>query len=289
MRMSEDIDLYKREIAREKAARKEAERLLEVRARELYDRHMALQTEMQIRQQAEEALRIQAEALANTNRELEQFAYIVSHDLQAPLRGITGFTKLLARSLERSQKLDDETREYVGFIDDGTKRMSQLIQDVLALSRTGRKALATEAVPLSKPVQTVLHTLKGSIEAKAARVEVSLMHTVLGDANLLTQLFQNLIENAIKYGATHVLVSSQDLNGLVEVRVQDNGIGIAPEDLERIFAIFQRLHGEDSEYEGTGIGLAICKKIVDRHHGKIWAESLGLGQGTSLCVLLPAA
>nr|MBA2670705.1 PAS domain S-box protein [Gemmatimonadota bacterium] len=238
------------------------------------------------RRQTEAALSSQAEELARSNAELEQFAYVASHDLQEPLRMVASYTQLLARRY-RGQ-LDSDADEFIGYAVDGVTRMQGLINDLLAYSRVGTRGGTIQEHALGVVVGRVLETLAPAIEESGATVTCDELPTVLGDAVQLGQLFQNLIANALKFRGEetpHVRVEAVRGNGEWVISVRDNGIGIAPEFVDRIWVIFQRLHSRD-EYPGTGIGLAICKKIVERHGGQIWVESAP-GRGSAFRFTIP--
>ena len=240
------------------------------------------------RKRAEEALKEKTEELARSNKDLEQFAYVASHDLQEPLRMVTNYVQLLARRYKG--KLDSNADEFIGFAVDGAIRMWKLINDLLTYSRVGMLGKELEPTDCEMVLNQSLNNLKVAIEEKGAVVTHDPLPTVIGDNLQLGQLFQNLIGNAIKFRGNeppHVHVSaSRNGNGWT-FSVRDNGIGIAPEYAERIFIIFQRLHSRE-EYPGTGIGLAVCKKIVERHGGRIWVES-EVGKGATFCFTLPAS
>ena len=225
--------------------------------------------------------------LARSNEDLEQFAYIASHDLQEPLRMVTGFLNLL-KERYRAQ-LDDKAREYIGYSVDGATRMSSLIRDLLEYSRLDRKERLAEPVDANHAVAEALANLRSRIDAAGATVTHDELPTVSGDQVQLTQVFQNLISNAVKFRSpdqpchVHIAAERRDRQWIFSVR--DNGIGIAPKHRDRIFVIFQRLHGPGT-YPGTGIGLALCKRIVERHGGRIWVESTA-GEGATFYFALP--
>jgi len=243
---------------------------LEVGGKRIYT---AVLRDVTDRVQAQEVLARQAEELARSNAELEQFAYVASHDLQEPLRMVSSYTQLLARRYR--DRLDDDAREFIGYAVDGVNRMQSLIADLLAFSRVGSRGGAFEPVELGGVLERALANLETAIEESGATVTADPLPTVRADRVQLGQLFQNLIGNAVKFrgdAAPRVHLSAERRGGEWHFALSDNGIGIEPEYAERIFVIFQRLHGR-TEYPGTGIGLAICRKIVERHGGRIWVES----------------
>ena len=253
---------------------------------ELEAANQLLRAEVAARETAEDDLR---RSLADLNRavhELEQFAYITSHDLQAPLRNIAGFSQLLSRRY--TQKLDGDALEFLQFIEQGVRQMQALIQDLLQLSRVGRTEARAERRPLDEALRNALHTLKPDLVAREAKVDFGPMPDVPAVQSLMVQLFQNLVGNAVKFQKAGTLPEVKITAELEEKNlhliVRDNGIGIPQDQLENIFAVFRRLHRAD-EYEGTGIGLAICRKIVQHHRGEIWAESDD--SGTRMHVRLP--
>jgi PAS domain S-box-containing protein len=238
------------------------------------------------RKQAESALREAHEELKRSNAELEQFAYVASHDLQEPLRMVASYSQLLGRRYE--SKLDSDAREFMAYIVDGATRMKQLIEDLLAYSRVGIKSQDFKPVSSEAALSRALFNLRTAIEEAGAVVTHDTMPTVQADEVQLGQLFQNLMGNALKFRSAsvpriHVSVSEKEAEW--EFAVRDNGIGIEPQYYERIFMVFQRLHNK-GEYPGTGIGLAICKKVVERHGGRIWVESRP-GEGSSFHFTLP--
>ncbi len=239
------------------------------------------------RKQVEERLRATAADLARSNAELEQFAYVASHDLQEPLRMVASYTQLLARRYQG--KLDEDADEFIGFAVDGARRMQELINDLLTYSRVGTRAPQLESVDVGQMVDQVVSDLAAAIEESGASVTHDDLPTLQADPTQLRQLFQNLIANAIKFHrpgqAPSVQVFAAREDRAWNFSVTDNGIGIEPQYLDRIFVLFQRLHTR-ADYPGTGIGLAICKKIVERHGGRIRVESEP-GVGTTFQFTLP--
>ena len=227
--------------------------------------------------------------LEASNRDLEQFAYVASHDLQEPLRKVASFTQLLQRRY--GDQLDDRGHQYIEFAADGAKRMQRLIQDLLAFSRLGRVEAEPDLVPLDRCVAEALENLSEVIEESGATVTHDPLPEVVGHAGILTQLLQNLVANAIKFRRPDVQpevhIGVQRIGREWLLRCSDNGIGIEPRHAERVFAIFQRLHAKDA-YAGTGIGLAMCKRIVEYHGGRIWVEHQDPGNGTTVRWTMPA-
>jgi PAS domain S-box-containing protein len=228
-----------------------------------------------------------ASELERSNAELQQFAYVASHDLQEPLRMISSYMQLLERRYKG--KLDQDADDFISYAVDGAKRMHGLINDLLQYSRVGTHAKPFESVDCEVLLGQVLANLRISIQDCHAEVTHDPLPVVMADPTQLIQIFQNLIGNGLKFGKDErplIHVSAEQADGSWLFLVRDNGIGMDPQYADRIFVIFQRLHGRD-EYPGTGIGLAICKKIVERHGGRIWVES-ELGAGTTFYFTIPA-
>jgi PAS domain S-box-containing protein len=233
-------------------------------------------------------LALRADDLARSNAELEQFAYIASHDLAEPLRSISGFTQLLARRYEG--QLDADADRFIGFVVDGVDRMQMLISDLLAFSRTGRAELDRTQVALGQVSVDVLAALSPAIADAGGSVTVGELPTVDADPTKMTQLLQNLISNALKFHPPErpptVAVTADRVGADWRISVSDTGLGIDPAYAERIFKMFQRLHGRE-EFPGTGIGLAVCQRIVERHGGRLWFEP-NAPHGTIFRFTLPA-
>lgn len=240
------------------------------------------------RKRAQEKLAQQADELARSNAELQEFAYVASHDLQEPLRVISGFVQLL--SDRYTEQLDETGQEFIGYVVDGSERMKVLINDLLDYSRVGTQGRELEPLESAGALEQAMSNLRVAIAESGARVTHDRLPRVNGDFNQLSQVFQNLISNAIKFrsdDAPKIHVTCVALGESCVVSVTDNGIGIDPRHADRIFGMFKRLHGR-GEYPGTGIGLAICSKIVERHAGKIWVESEP-GKGATFSFTLPIA
>ena len=241
-------------------------------------------TDIDVEKQAEQTLR-------TSNAELEQFAYVASHDLQEPLRTVTSYAQILARRY-RGQ-LDTDADDFIGYIVNGADRMQSLIEALLMYSRVihspGIAEPAFTKVPLKRSLDAALSGLKKALDDAGGQVESSDLPVVHGDESQLTQLFQNLVGNSLKYHRPgippRICISSEAKGSEWIVSVADNGIGFEPRYAKRIFGVFKRLHGRD--VPGTGIGLAICQRIVDRHHGRIWAEGKP-GEGAIFRFALPA-
>jgi light-regulated signal transduction histidine kinase (bacteriophytochrome) len=231
-----------------------------------------------LRQRAEKHLAEKAEELARSNADLEQFAYVASHDLQEPLRMVTAYTQLLAERY-RGQ-LDENADKFIGYASEGALRMQVLIQDLLAYSRVGRKESAYGNVDCNLVMKEVLQSLASAIQESGAVITLGELPEVWADRTQMAQVFQNLIGNAIKFrqeDTPRISVQAEAADDHWLFTVSDNAIGIEPECAENVFVVFQRLHTR-AEYPGNGIGLAICKKIIERYGGKIWVESqVGVG------------
>jgi light-regulated signal transduction histidine kinase (bacteriophytochrome) len=213
------------------------------------------------------------EELARSNRDLEQFAYVASHDLQEPLRMVATYTQLLA---ERYQgKLDENADKYIHYAVEGALRMQALVKDLLAFSRVGRKQETPRETDCNLVVRNVVANLQSLIQETGARITYEVLPVLVADPSELLQLFQNLIGNAIKFRGTEppeIRITAKEKKKEWLFSVEDNGIGIAPQHAEDVFVIFKRLHTRE-EYPGSGIGLAICKKIVEHNQGRIWVKS----------------
>ncbi|GAA3757971.1 sensor histidine kinase [Micromonospora maritima] len=266
-RLADDIDLMRQKIAQE---------LDEVRqARERIE-----WVNSQLQKQAEE--------LTRSNRDLEQFAYVASHDLQEPLRKVASFCQLLQRRY--AGQLDERADQYIAFAVDGAQRMQRLINDLLAFSRIGRLTTGFTEVDLNKVMGDVAGQTEAARQYADAELTWDEMPTIRGEEPLLTNLLANLVSNSVKFRRPDVTpkvhVSARLVDGEWEISCRDNGIGIEPEFADKIFVIFQRLHSKDA-YPGTGIGLAIVKKIVEYHGGRVWVDT-GAEEGTTIRFTLPA-
>jgi len=244
-------------------------------------------TDISERAAAEEFLRQTAAELARSNKELEQFAYVSAHDLQEPLRQVRSYVGLLKD--RHGDKLEGKALQYFEFVSEGASRMSDLVQGLLEYSRAGARNALRRPVACQQALDTALANLDAAIAESHAQITRDDLPTVTAEPTQLAQLFQNLIGNAIKFGrsdvapAIHVGCRREGEGWLFSV--QDNGIGIDAQYQDKIFMIFQRLHGRE-KYAGTGIGLAICKKIAEQHGGKIWVESAA-GEGSTFYFTLP--
>jgi len=245
------------------------------------------------RKKTEETLAQRAAELARSNAELEQFAFVASHDLQEPLRKIQAFGDRVKAKCQSEQS--EEIRDYLDRMQKAAARMRTLINDLLTFSRVIRSSEPFVAVDLGVVTREVLSDLEVLIEKKGGKVEVAPLPTLEADPMQMRQLILNLVSNALKFqppdGTPHVKISARNITTLAgeqlwEMKVEDNGIGFDEKYMDRIFAVFQRLHGR-GEYEGTGVGLAVCRRILDRHHGTISAKSQP-GNGATFIVTLPA-
>jgi signal transduction histidine kinase len=236
-----------------------------------------------------EAQRKAAEDILRSNADLEQFAYAVSHDLKAPLRTVGGFLELLNR--KHGAELSEEAHEFLSLAKGGAKRMQEMIEALLDYSRIHRQAHMSMEVDLNECSNQAIAALQAVLNEAKAKLSIDSLPKVLGDAAQLTRLFQNLIGNALKYRhpgvAPEIKLSTRRAGGDWEIVVSDNGIGIDPSQTNKLFKVFSRLHSVES-YEGTGIGLALCRSIVERHGGRIWVNSEGEGKGSAFTFTLPA-
>jgi signal transduction histidine kinase len=281
-----DITERKRAEEELRKHRNHLEELVKERTAELTRANEQLQREITERKRAEEMLEEQAQELARSNAELEQFAYVASHDLQEPLRMVTSHLQLLEQRYKG--KLNANADEFIAYAVDGATRMQMTIEDLLAYSRVGMWDVDFEPTDCEAVLDRTLANLQVAIEESGAVVTHDPLPTVMADDLQLSQVFQNLIGNAIKFRdeePPRVHVSAQPEGDEWVFSVCDNGIGIDPEDADCIFEVFQRLHTW-AEYPGTGIGLAICKKIVERHGGRIWVESQP-GKGSTFYFTIP--
>lgn len=236
--------------------------------------------------QAKQKLETINSELIHSNQELEQFAYIVSHDLQAPLRSVNMFADLLAQ--EYQNKLTEEAHQYIKYITDGATRMQALIQDLLLYCRAGKNEQTWISIDLKEIVQQVIHDLQETIETNNAIITIKNLPIVQVNPTEINQLFQNLISNGLKFCSQdqpEIVIDTKLVEQQWLISVQDNGIGIESQYHQEIFQVFQRLYTHE-QYPGTGIGLAICQKIVHRYEGKIWVES-ELGKGSTFYFTLP--
>ncbi|KKK07500.1 ATP-binding protein [Micromonospora sp. HK10] len=266
-RLADDIDLMRQKIARELDEVREARERIEW-------------VNGQLQKQAEE--------LTRSNRDLEQFAYVASHDLQEPLRKVASFCQLLQRRY--AGQLDERADQYIAFAVDGAQRMQRLINDLLAFSRIGRLTTGFTEVDLNKVMGDVAGQTEAARQYSDAELSWDELPVIRGEEPLLTNLLANLVSNSIKFRrpdvAPKVHVSARLVDDEWEISCRDNGIGVEPEFADKIFVIFQRLHAKDA-YPGTGIGLAIVKKIVEYHGGRVWVDT-GLDEGTAIRFTLPA-
>jgi light-regulated signal transduction histidine kinase (bacteriophytochrome) len=267
-------------------AKEELELKVAARTEELRDANILLSVELDERRRAEEKMAQYAGELKRSNAELEQFAYVASHDLQEPLRMVASFTQLLAKRYQG--KLDEDADEFIGFAVDGANRMQMLINDLLAFSRVETRGKPLEPTDCEAVLSHTLADLAAMVQETRAVVTHDPLPTVPADAVQMGQIFQNLLINALKFKGREtpkVHISARWQGDEWIFGVQDNGIGIDPQHQERIFAIFQRLHRRE-DFPGTGLGLALCKKIAERHGGRIWVESEP-GRGSTFYFTIP--
>lgn len=265
--------------------RDKGKRILETKKIPIFDEHgkpkylLGISNDITERKKTEIELKLKSEELVRSNAELEQFAYVASHDLQEPLRMVTSYVQLLEKRYK--DKLDQDANEFIAYAVDGSNRMRILIQSLLEYSRVNR-VKAFEPINVNQVIDLVLQDLRETIQNNKAAITVNALPEITGDPILIGQLFQNLIGNAIKFKGDkdpEIIISGEKKDKEILFSVKDNGIGIEKEYSKKIFVIFQRLHSKD-KYPGTGIGLAICKKIVERHGGIIWMES-EIGKGST--------
>ena len=248
---------------------------------------LATARDVSARKLAEEKIHLKSRELQRSNTELERFAYVASHDLQEPLRMIQSFSGLLKKHC--FEELDEDGRSYLGIMEDAASRMRALLNDLLTFSRVTTRERAFEPVDLSRTAREVRANLMLRIEEAGGRIDIGELPTIDADPLQMRQLLQNLVSNALKFRQPdcppEIKVSAREDGDLVHLSVEDNGIGLDEKFTDRIFVMFQRLHTRD-EYEGTGVGLAICKKIVERHGGLITVSS-SPGQGATFVASMP--
>jgi light-regulated signal transduction histidine kinase (bacteriophytochrome) len=263
---------------------------------ELFRKTRALAAEVEERRQAElhiaelnRLLSARVDELATANAELESFSYTVSHDLRAPLRQVSGFVALLEEGM--AGRLTPDDRQYVGLIQTATARMSQLIDDLLSFSRVGRAEIHRSVVDLNALVDQVRQTLEPSSSGRDVVWEIDRLPLVEGDPAMLRQVLASLLDNALKFTRPRkravIAITAATESGEHVIAVRDNGVGFDPRHMDKLFGVFQRLHGQD-EFEGTGIGLASVRRIVHRHGGRTWARSTP-DQGAVVCFTLPGS
>ncbi len=269
-----------------KRAYSKLDELVEKRTIELKMVNEQLQQELTERKKAEEELKKTLSELKRSNEELQQFAYVASHDLQQPLRMVASYTQLLAKRYK--DKLDKDANEFIKYAVEGANNMKTLIEDLLEYSRIQTRGNPFEVINFEEVLKDVLFSFHETIKEKDAEITHDYLPNILADKTQLIQVFQNLIDNALKFRSkdpVRIHISAKKNKNNWQFSVKDNGIGIDPEYFDRIFIIFQRLHRK-SEYPGTGIGLALCKRIIERHNGKIWVESK-VGKGSTFHFTIP--
>jgi PAS domain S-box-containing protein len=267
-------------------------KIMLLNARRIYRKDIGMQMillaieDITERRQREEELKKLSEELARSNTDLRGFAYVASHDLKKPLQSIEGFAKLLARRYKG--KLDAKADEFIEYIGSGVKMMQELIKDLLEYSQVGAKGKKLKSIDCSFVVGKAIGNLQAAIEERNALVTYDELPTIMANTSQIISLFQNLIDNAIKFRseeAPRIHISTERKGDEWVFSIRDNGIGIDPKDSERIFGMFQRLHGS-TDYPGTGIGLAICKRIIEWHGGRLWVKSK-IGKGSTFYFTMP--
>jgi PAS domain S-box-containing protein len=267
-------------------------KIMLLNARRIYRKDIGMQMillaieDITERRQREEELKKLSEELARSNIDLRDFAYVASHDLKKPLQSIEGFAKLLARRYKG--KLDAKADEFIEYIGSGVKMMQELIKDLLEYSQVGVKRKKLKSIDCSFVVGKAIGNLQAAIEERNALVTYDELPTIMANTSQIISLFQNLIDNAIKFRseeAPRIHISTERKGDEWVFSIRDNGIGIDPKDSERIFGMFQRLHGS-TDYPGTGIGLAICKRIIEWHGGRLWVKSK-IGKGSTFYFTMP--
>ncbi len=278
-----ELEAANQELRKENAVRRRAEQELRASEEKLRDLNASLEARVAERSALAEE---RARELARSNSELQQFVHVASHDLKEPLRMINSFVQLLQKSFER--KLDADGEEYMRYVLEGARRIQRLIDDLLSYTRLGARSILLEPVPVQAVVEEALTNLKITLEETKAAVTCGPMPEVEADRTHLVLLFQNLIGNGVKFNGGRkpkVHVGAREERDRWVFSVADNGIGIEPRYFDKIFVVFQRLHARE-EYPGTGIGLALCKKVVEQHKGKIWVDSEP-GKGSTFYFTIP--